>query len=53
MTIEQVPDIPMFRQNTAAFIHDLPPEATSNVEGAGDYVRVQVLLTNADALDRA
>ena len=25
MTIEQVPDIPMFRQNTAAFIHDLPP----------------------------
>ena len=24
MTIEQVPDIPMFRQNTAAFIHDLP-----------------------------
>ena len=25
MAIEQVPDIPMFRQNTAAFIHDLPP----------------------------
>jgi hypothetical protein len=24
MTVEQVPDIPMFRQNTAAFIHDLP-----------------------------
>ena len=24
MTIEQVPDIPMFRQNTAAFVHDLP-----------------------------
>ena len=24
MAIEQVPDIPMFRQNTAAFIHDLP-----------------------------
>ena len=26
MTIEQVPDIPMFRQNTAAVIHDLPPQ---------------------------
>jgi hypothetical protein len=24
MTIEQVPDIPTFRQDTAAFIHDLP-----------------------------
>ena len=24
MTIEQVPDIPMFRQNTAAFVHELP-----------------------------
>ena len=23
MTIEQVPDIPMFRQNTAAFVHEL------------------------------
>ena len=33
MTIEQVPDIPMFRQNTAAFVHDLPGEAISNVEG--------------------
>jgi hypothetical protein len=51
MTIEQVPDIPMFRQNTAAFVHDLPGEAISNVEGQSAYVRVQVL-TNADALDR-
>jgi hypothetical protein len=25
MVIEEVPDIPMFRQNTAAFIHELPP----------------------------
>ena len=25
MEIEQVPDIPMFRQNTAAFIHELQP----------------------------
>jgi phenylpyruvate tautomerase PptA (4-oxalocrotonate tautomerase family) len=52
MTIEQVPDIPMFRQNTAAFIHDLPPGALANVDGHTNYVRIQVL-TNAGALDRA
>jgi phenylpyruvate tautomerase PptA (4-oxalocrotonate tautomerase family) len=51
MRIEQVPDIPMFRQNTAAFVHDLPDGALSNVEGESSYVRVQVL-TNAGALDR-
>ena len=51
MTIEGVPDIPMFRQNTAAFIHELPFNGLSNVDGEGDYVRVQVL-TNAGALDR-
>ena len=51
MVIEGVPDIPMFRENTAAFIHELPVGAISNVEGKGNYVRVQVL-TNAGALDR-
>jgi phenylpyruvate tautomerase PptA (4-oxalocrotonate tautomerase family) len=51
MVIEQVPDIPMFRQNTAAFVHDLPAECISNVDGDSNYVRVQVL-TNAGALDR-
>ena len=51
MKIEKVPDIPMFRQNTAGFVHDLPSGALSNVEGSGNYVRVQVL-TNAGALDR-
>src|SRR6516164_128631 len=51
MTIEQVPDIPMFRQNTRAFIHDLPDGAISNVDGESNYVRVQVL-TNAGAPDR-
>jgi phenylpyruvate tautomerase PptA (4-oxalocrotonate tautomerase family) len=51
MKIEQVPDIPMFRQNTAAFIHDLPAGALSNVDGESNYIRVQVL-TNAGALDR-
>jgi phenylpyruvate tautomerase PptA (4-oxalocrotonate tautomerase family) len=49
---EGVPDIPMFRNNTAAFIHDLPTGSISNVEGASNYVRVQVL-TNDGALDRA
>jgi phenylpyruvate tautomerase PptA (4-oxalocrotonate tautomerase family) len=51
MKIEQVPNIPMFRKNTAGFIHELPNGALSNVEGEGNYVRVQVL-TNAGALNR-
>ena len=51
MTIEQVPNIPMFRENTAAFVHDLPAGALSNVDGDSNYIRVQVL-TNAGALDR-
>ena len=51
MTIEQVPDIPMFRKNTAAFIHELPSSHFSNVDGDTTYGRVQVL-TNAGALDR-
>jgi phenylpyruvate tautomerase PptA (4-oxalocrotonate tautomerase family) len=51
MVIEGVPDIPMFRENTAAFIHELPAGGLSNVEGQGNYVRVQVL-TNSGALDR-
>lgn len=49
--VEQVPDIPMFRENTAAFIHELPASAIANVNGDGSHVRVQVL-TNAGALDR-
>ena len=51
MTIEGVPDIPMFRQNTAGFIHEMDPPTISNVDGESRYVRVQVL-TNAGALDR-
>jgi phenylpyruvate tautomerase PptA (4-oxalocrotonate tautomerase family) len=51
MAVEQVPDIPMFRKNTAAFVHDLPATALANVDGDSAYVRVQVL-TNAGALDR-
>ena len=51
MRVEQVPDIPMFRENTAAFIHELADGAISDVTGDGRHVRVQVL-TNAGALDR-
>ncbi|HEX4289690.1 MAG TPA: hypothetical protein VH021_12285 [Trebonia sp.] len=51
MAVEQVPDIPMFRKNTAAFVHDLAADALSNVDGDSNYVRIQVL-TNAGALDR-
>ena len=51
MTIEQVPDIAMFRKNTAAFVHEMPAANLSNVDGDSTYVRVQVL-TNAGALDR-
>jgi phenylpyruvate tautomerase PptA (4-oxalocrotonate tautomerase family) len=51
MRWEGVPDIALFRDNTAAFVHDLPGDAISNVAGASDYVRVQVL-TPAGVLDR-
>ena len=51
MTVEGVPNIPMFRQNTAGFVHELPAGDLSNVNGDTNYVRVQVL-TNAGALDR-
>jgi phenylpyruvate tautomerase PptA (4-oxalocrotonate tautomerase family) len=51
MKIERVPDIPMFRKNTAAFVHPLPAQSLANVDGDSTYVRVQVL-TNAGALDR-
>ena len=51
MGIEEVPNIPMFRKNTASFVHELPASSISNVDGDSNYVRVQVL-TNAGALDR-
>src|SRR5271170_3835120 len=43
MRWEKVPDLPLFRKNTAAFIHDLPDDSLSNVDGDRNYVRVQVL----------
>ena len=51
MTVEQVPDIPMFRKNTAAFVHELPAGRPGQRRRRRNYVRVQVL-TNAGALDR-
>ncbi len=51
MRIEQVPDIPMFRQNTAGFVHEMPAGSVADVNGSDAHVRVQVL-TNAGALDR-
>ena len=52
MRWEGVPDIALFQENTASFIHDLRSDAVSNVAGQGNYVRVQVL-TPAGVLDRA
>ena len=51
MRWEQVPDLPLFANNTAAFIHELEAAAISNVSGDTNYVRVQVL-TPAGVLDR-
>jgi phenylpyruvate tautomerase PptA (4-oxalocrotonate tautomerase family) len=51
MRWEGVPPIPLFADNTAAFIHDLPAEAISTASGKSDYVRVQVL-TPLGVLDR-
>jgi phenylpyruvate tautomerase PptA (4-oxalocrotonate tautomerase family) len=51
MRWEQVPDLALFRDNTAAFVHDLPVDAIANVNGDGNYVRVQVL-TPVGVLDR-
>jgi phenylpyruvate tautomerase PptA (4-oxalocrotonate tautomerase family) len=51
MRWEKVPELPLFRKNTAAFVHDLPADSISNVDGDASYVRVQVL-TPAGVLDR-
>ena len=51
MRWEQVPDLALFRNNTAAFVHELPAESIANVVGESNYVRVQVL-TPVGVLDR-
>lgn len=51
MRWEGVPPLAFFKSNTAAFIHDLPTDSISNVDGDSNYVRVQVL-TPVAVLDR-
>ena len=51
MRWEQVPEIALFSNNTAAFIHDLPADAIATAAGASNYIRVQVL-TPVGVLDR-
>src|SRR4029077_7278535 len=51
MRSERVPNISLFRNNTAAFIHDMPADSLSNVAGDSNYVRVQAP-TPAASLDR-
>src|SRR5258708_36734827 len=52
MKWEKVPPISLFKNNTAAFVHELSAEAMSNAAGDGkSYVRVQVL-TPGGGLDR-
>jgi phenylpyruvate tautomerase PptA (4-oxalocrotonate tautomerase family) len=46
-----LPDLPLFANNTAAFIHDMDAATISNVAGESNYVRVQVL-TPVGVLDR-
>jgi phenylpyruvate tautomerase PptA (4-oxalocrotonate tautomerase family) len=51
MRWEGVPEIPLFKDNTAAFIHELPADAISDVSSSGRHIRVQVL-TPAGVLNR-
>jgi phenylpyruvate tautomerase PptA (4-oxalocrotonate tautomerase family) len=51
MRWEQVPNLALFRDNTVAFIHEMPTRAISSVSGRSDYIRVQVL-TPVGVLDR-
>ena len=51
MRWEQVPDIALFRKNTATFVHQMAPVAISNVDGESNYIRVEVL-TPIGVLDR-
>jgi len=52
MRWEAVPPLALFRNNTAAFVHELPADSLSNVNGDSNCVRVQVP-TPVGVLDRA
>ncbi len=51
MRWEKVPPLALFRNNTAAFIHEMPSDTIRNAAGEGNYVRVEVL-TPVGVLDR-
>jgi phenylpyruvate tautomerase PptA (4-oxalocrotonate tautomerase family) len=51
MRWERVPDLALFRDNTAAFVHEMPADSVANVNGDSNFVRVQVL-TPIGVLDR-
>ena len=51
MRWEAVPQIALFKENTAAFVHDLDRGALANAAGDSNYVRIQVL-TPVGVLDR-
>jgi hypothetical protein len=51
MRWEQNPDLALFRNNSAAVLHDLPAESIAHVVGESNYVRVQVP-TPVGVLDR-
>jgi phenylpyruvate tautomerase PptA (4-oxalocrotonate tautomerase family) len=51
MRWEKVPPLNLFKNNTAAFVHDLGADAIANAAGESNYVRVQVL-TPVGVLDR-
>jgi len=51
MKWEKAPDIALFRDNTAAFVHELPVEAIATAAGAHTGIRVRIE-TPAGALDR-
>jgi len=52
MRWEGVPPIALFKDNTAAFIHDLGADALANVNGDSNYVRVQILTPVGVLADR-
>ncbi len=51
MRWEKVPAIPLFVDNTAAFVHEMEADALATAGGNNDYVRVQIL-TPVGVLDR-
>ena len=48
---EGVPTIPLFLDNTAAFVHELPRDTISNATGDSNYVRVQVLTPSTFSIE--